>query len=134
MNDWKLNYLKRTILEYFVEGKVKENFKKGYFSNIIVLTSLSYIIEITKETFIFETFFHFSPNKNFHFNLYLMNTIQITRYIEWISLFFFIVASEAFPNTALQWGETMSTKYMKQFTDGLTAVNTFQIIVFVVNF
>ena len=26
-----------------------------------------------------------------------MNTIQITRYIEWISLFFFIVASEAFP-------------------------------------
>ena len=97
LNNWKLNYLKRTILEYFVEGKVKENFKKGYFSNILVLTSLSYIIEITKETFIFETFFHFSPNKNFHFNLYLMNTIQITRYIEWISLFFFIVASEAFP-------------------------------------
>ena len=47
---------------------------------------------------------------------------------------FFIVASEAFPNTALQQGETTSTKYMKQFTDGLTAVNTFQIIVFVVNF
>ena len=89
LNNWKLNYLKRTILKYFVEGKVKENFKKGYFSNILVLTSLSYIIEITKETFIFETFFHFSPNKNFHFNLYLMNTIQITRYIEWISLFFF---------------------------------------------
>ena len=97
MNNWELSYQKRTILKYFVEGKVKENFKKVYFSNILVLTSLSYIIEITKETFIFETFFHFSPNKNFHFNLYLMNTIQITRYIEWISLFFFIVASEAFP-------------------------------------
>ena len=89
MNNWELSYQKRTILKYFVEGKVKENFKKGYFSNILVLTSLSYIIEITKETFIFETFFHFSPNKNFHFKFYLMNTIQITRYIEWISLFFF---------------------------------------------
>ena len=28
----------------------------------------------------------------------------------------------------------MCTKYMKQFTDGLTAVNTIQIVVFVVNF
>ena len=64
-----------TILKYFVEGKVKEYYKNGFFSDILVFTSLFHIIEITKETFIFETFFHFSFNKNFHFGVFKMNTI-----------------------------------------------------------
>ena len=97
MNNWELSYQKRTILKYFVEGKVKENFKKGYFSNILVLTSLSYIIDITKETLIFETFFHFFPNKNFHFNLYLIwIPFKLLDTLSGFHCSFFIVTSEAF--------------------------------------
>ena len=55
-----------TISKYFVEGKVKDYFKKGHFNHILVLTSLFHVIEITKETFTFETFLHLSLNKNFH--------------------------------------------------------------------
>ena len=41
-------------------GKVKEYYKNGFFSDILVFTSLFHIIEITK---------------NFHFGVFKMNTI-----------------------------------------------------------
>ena len=53
-----------TISKYFVEGKVKEYYKNGFFSDILVFTSLFHIIEITKETFILETFI---PQQKFSF-------------------------------------------------------------------